>query len=392
MNLILLVGVGLFLLIIGTILGRFYTPDRRPLQQAAEEGRAYMRSLVEVLEGNNDVAIKKIAEALRQNSKSVEAYFALGTLFRKRGEFERAVRVHQTILARRDIDKQTRLRVHHQLGLDFRAAGFPRRAVKAMEWVVTQDKKQVPSLKQLALLYETTGQWEQAVLIHRRLGKLTGEDTAPLQAHMLAELAQKAIEQGDLSGARKNLKRAISVNASSVHALHVLALYHQKKMKHGAAAKAWEKALRLKPDLALFFAPFLERALFEDNRLEDFEGLLQELQKSHADNLNLRLTYARFDAKRNPQRALTELSDILAAAPNLLPARSEAARLILERGDSEDIRQALHDLLTTVARADRGYRCAACGHAGEQLFWRGPACGAWERVRAAWGRRAGEGS
>lgn len=392
MNLILLVGVGLFLLIVGTLLGRFYTPDRRPLKQAAEEGKAYMRSLVDVLEGNNDVAIKKITNALRQNSKSVEAYFALGTLFRKRGEFERAVRVHQTILARRDIDKQTRLRVRHQLGLDFRAAGFPNRAVKALEWVVTQDKNQLPSLQQLALLYETTGQWERAVLIHRRLGKITGVDTSALQAHMLTELAHQALEQRDLVSARKHLKRAISADSSSVHALHVLALYHQHRQKHGAAAKAWDKALRLKPDLALFFATFLERALFEDNRVEAFERLLQELHETHRDNLHLRLAYARFDAKRNPQRALTELSDILATAPSLLPARREAAKLILDSGDPASIRRALHELLETVARADRGYRCGSCGHAGDQLFWRCPSCGAWDRVRAAWGRREGEGA
>jgi lipopolysaccharide biosynthesis regulator YciM len=390
MNLLLVVGLGFAVLVVGTLLGRFYTPDRRPLVRAAEEGRSYARSLLEVLEGNNDQAISQIVDAIKKNTSTAEAYFALGTLFRGRGEYERAVRVHQTLLVRRDLDKKTRLGAHFQLALDFKAAGFPRRAVKAMEYVVAQDKRRLPALRALVELYEAAGELERAVLVHRRIAKLTGEDTRGIQAHLLAELAGQALEEDDLGSARRHLKRALSARGDSVHALHHLARYHDSKGNKVGALEAWEKALRAAPDLAAFFAPRLETVAFDLDRLGAFERLLQELLDADPSNAHLRLAYARFDAKRNPERALADLTDLLETAPALMVARQAAARLILEQGDPGRIREALEELTATLAEIERGYRCARCGHAEEALFWRCPGCRSWDSVRVAWGRRSGE--
>lgn len=392
MNLMLVVGICLLLLIVGTLLGRYYTPDRRPLRRAAEEGRSYARGLVEVLEGHDDAAIEEITRTLRRNTKTVEAYFALGTLFRKRGEYERAVRVHQAILMRRDIDKQIRLRVHQQLALDFKQAGFVRRAVRALEFVVAKDKKRTDALAELAVLYEQDGRWERAAAIYRRLGKVSDRDTGALQAHMLAEHAHDALDRGELSVARKSLRRAVAASEGSVHALHVLALYQQRKDSPAAAARVWEKALRRAPELVSFFGPRLEATLFEQDRLDDYERLLEQLLQEHPGDIHLRLAYARFDARRDPRRALEQLTGLLEEAPNLLPARREAARLVLAQNEPEAIRAAFEELLQLLARADRGFRCASCGHTDDELFWRCPSCGSWDSVRVAWGRRAGEGA
>jgi lipopolysaccharide biosynthesis regulator YciM len=395
MNLVLVLGVALLLLIVGTLLGRYYAPDRRPLMRAAEEGKAYAKGLVELLEGDPDGAIDEITSALKKNAKTVEAYFALGTLFRNRGEYERAVRVHQAILVRRDVDKKTRLRVHQQLALDFKAAGFPRRAVKALEWIVTQDKKRVDTFRELAALYEETAQWERAAGAHKRIARLTGEkggEHARIQAHLLAQLAGELVDAGKLAEARKQIRRALAANAESVHTLHVFARYQEKRGDHAAAAKLWERCLRLRPNLAAFFAPRLENALFELGRLEQLERILTELVRQHAGNAHLRLAYARFDARRNPERALAELTSLLAEAPGLLPARREAARLVLERNDPGEIRRAFEDMVGLLERADRGYRCEACSHTQQDLFWRCTSCGAWGSVGVQWGRRRGEAS
>ena len=178
MNLLLIVGICVFVLIVGALIGRYYAPDKRPLERAAEEGRSYAQGLVELAEGDSDAAIDAISATLKKNTKTVEAYFALGTLFRQRGEYERAVRVHQAILVRRDLDKPTRLKVHHQLALDFRDAGFPKRAVKALEFVVAKDRKRVETYRELVQLYEETRQWEHAAATYKRIGKLSDEELA----------------------------------------------------------------------------------------------------------------------------------------------------------------------------------------------------------------------
>jgi len=389
-NLLLIVGICAFLLIVGTLLGRYYAPDKRPLERAAQEGRSYARGLVELAEGDSDAAIDAITATLKKNTKTVEAYFALGTLFRKRGEYERAVRVHQAILARRDLDKTTRLKVHHQLALDFKVAGFPKRAVKALEYVVAKDRKRVETYRELVRLYEETGRWELAAAAYKRIGKLSDEETGPLQAHMLAELAAEEIVAGKLAEARKHLRKALSASEASVHALHVLGIYQLEKGNKSAAARVWEQALRRAPDLASFFVPRLENTLFELGKLEQLEQLLTELLTEHEGNVHLRLALARFDARRNPERALAELMALLDDAPTLITARCEAARLVLASGDPELIRKAFEEQLQLLARADRGFRCGDCGQTTDEIFWRCPRCRAWDSVGVAWGRRRGE--
>jgi lipopolysaccharide biosynthesis regulator YciM len=198
------------------------------------------------------------------------------------------------------------------------------------------------------------------------------------------------MEEGDLAGARKQLKRALSAAPDTVHALHVLARYQHRRGNFSAAAKIWEKCLGLVPGLAAFFVPRLEMVLFELGKLDRLDRLFQDLLDRNPGHLHLRLSYARFDARRNPERALNELDALLDEAPTLLSARREAARLVLKSGDPERIRRALKDHVALLARVDRGYRCESCGHTEEELFWRCPDCGRWDSVGVAWGRRKGE--
>ncbi|MCA9664825.1 MAG: hypothetical protein KC503_04530 [Myxococcales bacterium] len=390
MNLLLIIGIGFFLLLVGALLGRYYVPDRRPLKRAAEEGRAYVRGLVEALDGDAKAAIDEISKALRGNTDTLEAYFALGTLFRARKEYERAVRVHQALLLRRKLDKKTQLRVHRQLALDFEAAGFRRRAVKALEYVVARDKKNVKAFEELSRLYELTGDWERAAAVQKRLGKLDDRDTSELQAHLFAQLAQKQMDEGDTSAARKSMRRALSANSSSIHALHVLALLQRREGNGAAAVKAWQKALAQAPDLVAFFGHRLEETLYELGKTDEIDRIYDGLIETYPSNVHLRLAQARFDAKRNPRRALAALTALCEEQPRLLPARREAAKLVLQEGDADAIRAAFEELLSALDTIDRGYRCEDCGHAERDLFWQCTSCSSWGSVRVAWGRRAGE--
>jgi lipopolysaccharide biosynthesis regulator YciM len=346
---------------------------------------------VQLLEGNEEAAIDEIRGALKNNTKTVEAYFALGTMFRSRKEHERAVRVHQALLLRRDLDRKTRLRVHLQLAQDFRAAGFERRAARALEYVVVQDKKNGPALRQLAESYQRTGQWERAALSYGRLKKLTQENTDSLVCHLYAQLAEDSLRAGDLTQARKSLRKAIEIDSEATHALDVLGDYQRRRGNNDAAAKAYRKAVTRAPDLASYFFPKLEVVLFELERMSELDLLLDELTQMQPDNPHVRLAHARFDAKRNPRRALQALTGLLDSYPRLMPARREAGRLLLEQGDTVAIRFAFEEMLQVLGAADRSYRCGSCQSARSELFWCCPTCGTWDSVRAAWGRRAGEG-
>lgn len=390
MNLVILAAGALILLFVGALLGRYYAPDKRPLKRAAKEGQSYVRGLVELLEGKEDAAIAEISSALKDNTKTVEAYFALGALFRQRKEYERAVRVHQTILVRRDIDKKTQLRVHYQLALDFRAAGFAKRAVKALEYVIAKDKNHLDALKDLAELYEKTKRWERAVAVYSRMSKIDKVDRSELNAHLFAKEANHQLEQVDLAKARKALKRAIAANKDSLHVLFILALYEERAKRYHAAEDVYKKILLKAPDLISTVATKLEHVLYEQKKTERFLDIIKEIKARYPDRLYLRLVEARFIAKQDQNLGLKLIQEITEKHPHLVSAQRDLAILQIEKGDAEAITQSLQSFIHLLERVERGYRCASCGEYNKELFWKCSRCGKWETLSFVWGRRSAD--
>ncbi len=392
MNIVLILTAGAAVLVIGLLLGRYYVPDTRPLKRAAKEGALYIRGLNYVLAHVNDKAILELTRAVSKNTSTVDTYFALGVLFRERGEYDRAVRVHQSILVRAGVSREMRLQAHFQLGLDFESAGFLRRARKGFEEVIERSPKHRQAAEKLLSLYEASGEWERAQKALLRLVKITKIKQPLHLSHIMAEMALDALHQGDVRAAKKLVGRSLAANREGVHSLHVSGLVLRKAGKTKNAADTWLRAVTIAPDLAGFFFPFVEEAFYEMEELDRLGSHVDDLVDAFPDNLQLRLVQARFLGKRSPDLAASILRRVLEDAPSLLPARRLVGKLALQKGDAEVIKSEYEALLTTLDRIERSFRCARCGHTSRELFWRCPKCHAWDSVRVAWGRREGEGA
>jgi lipopolysaccharide biosynthesis regulator YciM len=351
----------------------------------------YIRGLNHVLAHDTDAAIAELTKAVSENTGTVDTYFALGVLFRERGEHERAVRVHQSILVRADSSRRLRLEARFQLGLDFEAAGFRRRARKAFEQVLEKDTKHLPAARKLLSHAEAEGDWEQAFKALRRVEKIQKQADPVRESHLLAELGLATLESQDADSARKHLRKALKRNPDGVHPQHAYALYLHRQGKHQAAARLWLEALESAPDLADHLFPYLENAYFELGRLDELANRLDGLLERHPDNAHLRMVQARFIGKQDPPLAIGLIRGVLDRAPSLLPARRILGRIVLEGADEDTVRREFQALLETLERIEKSYRCSRCAFTGRDLFWRCPHCHAWDSVRVAWGRRAGEG-
>jgi lipopolysaccharide biosynthesis regulator YciM len=383
-----LCGLGAFAL--GALIGRYYVPDMRPLRRKAEQGQAYARALTAVLAHDQAAAIAELSSVAEGDVQQVEPYFALGCLFRERGEHERAVRTHQSVLLRRDVDARTLERARYELGLDFLAAGFPRHALKAFTDLTRESPQHVGALRALLKLHEEGGDHAESLAVHRRLRASEGHGPErALESHLLARLAAAEAAVGDLEAARRRLKEADSLDPGNLHVLATWAPLERARGNIRDAAKLWERALRAAPDLAPWIYPRLEEAFFEADRMGDLGELLEELL-TRQPTVPLRLCHARFAARQSPREATAELRAVLAEAPALLAAREELGRLLVQYGTVDAIKAEYEALLAALKRLGRGYRCAQCGHAAADLFWQCPGCRAWDTVRLAWGRRAGE--
>ncbi len=251
---LLLVGLGA--LAAGVLIGRYYVPDDRQLRRTARHSRGYMRALSHLIARDYDTVVRELRDVVEENVDDVEPYFALGAMFRSRGEHERAIRVHQALALRERDKRKLRQRAMYELGLDFRAAGMPRRATRAMEEVILDEPGHEGALRMLAALYEEQARFNEAAELWQRLGKKRGEDTGHREHHLLVGAAQAALGRDDLDSAKQLLKAA-QKHEESAHFFAAAAELAAARGNHRGAKERLKQALVADPGLAPHLLPGL---------------------------------------------------------------------------------------------------------------------------------------
>lgn len=251
---LLLVGLGC--MAAGVLIGRYYVPDDRQLRRTARHARSYMKALSFLIARDHDTVINELRTVVDENIEDVEPYFALGAMFRSRGEHERAIRVHQALALRERDKRKVRQRAMYELGLDFRAAGMPRRATKAMEEVLLEDPGHEGALRSLAALYEEQARFNESAGLWQRLGRRRGEDLSAREHHLLVAAAQAAMARDDLESAKHLLKQAQKLSESA-HFFTAAAELAAARNNHRGAKERLKQALLADPALAPHVLPRL---------------------------------------------------------------------------------------------------------------------------------------
>jgi len=415
---LLLVGLGS--IAAGVLIGRYYVPDDRLLRRTARHSRAYMRALSHLIARDHETVVGELRSVVEENIEDVEPYFALGALFRSRGEHERAIRVHQALALRERDKRKLRQRAMYELGLDFRAAGMPRRATRAMEEVLLEEPSHEGALRALAALYEEQARFQDAAALWQRLGKRRGEDTSSREHHLLVAAAQAALARDDLESAKQQLKAAQKLDESA-HFFAAAAELAAARGNHRGAKERLKQALIAEPALAPHLLPGLiaaEEALDRGEQKDDedepppttalalAEGTapetlplvpaqkpagtvservlktLTEVEEQTGPRLELALIRAQLATGKTHEELTRELASKF---PEAIAARVAAARLALAEGDAQSVRTAL-DLLAgeqgALAWALRGrWHCSSCGHRPGLFSWRCGSCRRWGSLR-----------
>ena len=251
---LMLVGFGA--LAAGVLIGRYYVPDDRQLRRTARHSRAYMRALSHLIARDHDTVVTELRGVVEENVDDVEPYFALGAMFRSKGEHERAIRVHQALAVRERDKKKLRQRAMYELGLDFRAAGMPRRATRAMEEVLLEEPAHEGALRALAALYEEQARFNEAAGLWARLGKRRNEDTTLREHHLLVAAAQAALGRSDADSAKQLLKAA-QRHHETAHFFAAAAELAAARGNHRGAKERLKQALVADPALAPHLLPGL---------------------------------------------------------------------------------------------------------------------------------------
>ncbi|HEY8357436.1 MAG TPA: lipopolysaccharide assembly protein LapB [Ramlibacter sp.] len=355
--------------------GLGWAASRLDLRQLRIENRlapkAYFRGLNFLLNEQQDQAIDAFIEAVQNDPDTSELHFALGNLFRRRGEYERAVRVHEHLLSRGDLSRADRHRAQHALALDYLKAGLLDRAEEALRKLDGTPYEQ-ESLLALLAIYERSRDWAQATDIARKLeAGARGQFTGRL-AHYLCEQAAAAPPPE----AEELLRKAINVAPRAPRATMDLAALRRKA---GDAAGAFELLARLVQDVPAA-VPLLARPLTDAATACGRQAqALQVLRASYEHQPSLDVLDGIATLEPDPVAARNWYVQHLKREPSLVAAAKWIAG---EKLEHEQFHPDVQRALDTAVRPLTRYRCAACGFEAKQHFWQCPGCQAWDSYPA----------
>ncbi|MFT3956259.1 MAG: lipopolysaccharide assembly protein LapB [Piscinibacter sp.] len=342
-------------------------------REQRDSPKAYYQGLNLLLNEQHDKAIDAFIEAVQQDPDTSDLHFALGNLFRRRGEYERAVRVHEHLLQRADLSAAERDRAQHALAQDFMKAGLFDRAEQAFKAL---DGTAFDTEARLALLalYERSREWRNAAEVAARLERSGSGSFASRIANHWCELALEADARQQTAEADEALQRAREVAPQSPRPLILAGQRARARGDHRAALQEWGTLLAAHPAafnlVALDYADSAKALGEPAAALERLEALYRRTPTS---DLLTALGRLDADASRQRQRVLAHLQHqgALSAAQTLL-ALSAGSTL------ADDESKALRDSVARAARPLQRYRCAACAFEAQNYFWQCPGCLGWD--------------
>ena len=335
--------------------------------------KAYFKGLNHLLNEQQDQAIDAFIEAVQNDPDTSELHFALGNLFRRRGEYERAVRVHQHLLARADLSQSDRDRAQHALALDYLKAGLLDRAEAALQQL---EGTAFESMSHLALLsiYERSRDWAQAALMADKLAQAGEGSFKARQAHYLCEQAQTLNAPEQWPQAQSLLERALAMAPHNVRASLALA---QGLHRFGQAAKALDLLLELaqaQPQALPLIAPQLAQWAPTMDQVPAVRVLLQKAY-DHTPSLDVLKALAELTTLDAPASVPALFLRHLEREPSLVVASQWMQG---QTNTPAGLQKAMDRAVKPLLR----YRCAACGFEATQHFWQCPGCQAWDSYPA----------
>jgi lipopolysaccharide biosynthesis regulator YciM len=351
----------------------------------ADRDPAYFKGLNYLLNEQPDKAIDVFIKLLEVDSETVETHLALGNLFRRRGEVDRAIRIHQNLIARSTLSREQRALALLELGQDYMRAGLFDRAESLFSELVEMGLHRERALSNLREIYQQEKEWDRCLEVTRQLELVSGRSYGREIAHYHCEQAVEALETGDAETARAMTGKALGVNKRCVRATLMQADMERSRNELKAAVSAYKHVVRQDAD---FIPEMLPRLIDCYRQLDERAELTEYLRSLYQQQQDTRTMLAFADvlqsdgddeaAQRLVEEHLHRHADLYGLERYIALKRKSAVA-----GESQETLDMLFQVVGRLQQKTPAYQCARCGFSARRLHWQCPGCKGWGTVRQA---------
>ena len=322
----------------------------------------YLESLIALLDNNEELAMKRLKEAVNVDSDLFDAYLRLGNLYRKRGDVSRAMQIHQSLTARPTLKKHEEKKLYYELAQDALEANRPNRAISFLKEILKIDKKDKHAYKSILQIYEDMKSYNDCVTIYEE-GKFRPKDDNRL-AFYYAALAKSKMEkllEEDQEGEKEVfalLKKSLRLASDSITGTYYMGNFFERKNDLKKARENYLKIINEHPECAFLIIPHFEKVSFELGSFNDIIPIYEKISAKDPKNFSVGFALASLYEKKNDLEAAEEvylkLSDLFPRS--VLPK----IRLLKLKTVDEPTLTALDEIETALWR--REFRCRNCGN------------------------------
>ncbi len=334
----------------------------------------YFQGLNYLLNDEQDKALEVFLRLVEIDWETVDTTLALATIFRRKGEIDKSIKLHQNLLARPSLPAEYKARVLLELGRDYQLAGWLDRAEGLFNQVLTDSSFAPQALKNLISIYQQEQEWQSAINATRRLQKDGEKNLLPVIAQFYCELGEQAFHQGDSSEAEALATQALATDENCVRASIMLA---DIAIERGRYKKAIRFLQQVEYQNSAFLPMVVERLVICYRNLSNMNALiayLENIERNHPSLLLAPTVTDLIDEVHGSQAALEYLTENMAKRPSL-----EGMKKVLDMKLPSDKfpETYLTGVVEQMVKEKPGFQCSHCGYSANTLYWLCPSCQTW---------------
>lgn len=377
----LLAGLFLLLAAAGWAMGRFGERDEEDAPPPLNVD--YLKGLNFLLNEQTDQALEHFLEMVRVDDKTIETHFALGSLFRRRGEVDRAIRIHQNIIARPDLAAEQRDQALFSLAKDYLHAGLLDRAEKLFVRLSQGSRYQVQALENLCRIYEQEKEWQKAIDAGQRLESIGGKSLALQIAHYYCELAEESAASHDYTAARRHVKKAQAGRPRTMRGALTRAHIAREMNDNKTAIRLYHRIIDENTYLIAEALPEIVATYEKDGSTNGLDKAMKSMLTKNPEMGPL----VAYTAIVNDIGGIQVIDECVEKYMLEEPTLSEFVDLHKFSGgggaNHAEAVQKVRNALSKLASATPRYQCQECGFSSQRLLWQCPSCRNWETQRPA---------